>query len=134
MKKKLSIGVLLAFLLLPGGFAISNHVFAVDIFNHTCDSATKSTDVCTDVNSQSGGTTAPDPVINGIKIAINIISVIIGVAAVIGVIVSALRMILANGDSNAVASARSGITYSLVGIAVTVLAQAIVIFVVDKLN
>jgi hypothetical protein len=40
----------------------------------------------------------------------------------------------AGGDSQSVASARSALIYSLVGLAVAVLAQAIVAFVLDNLK
>jgi hypothetical protein len=46
--------------------------------------------------------------------------------------VSGFRFLTAGGDSNAAASARSGLIYSLIGVAVVASAQLIVIFVLDK--
>ena len=45
-----------------------------------------------------------------------------GAAAVIGIVVSGLRFILANGDSGSIATARSGLIFSLVGVVVVILA------------
>jgi len=104
---------------------------AVNIFHQTCDSSTQNTSVCQDVNKQNGS--SANPALRIIKDVINIISIIVGITAVIGVLVSALRMIVSAGDSAAVAGARSTLLYSLIGIAVVVLAQSIVAFVLNKL-
>src|ERR1700752_4014114 len=74
-------------------------------------------DVCTEASNQTGSNT-DNPVIGLLRSAIQIITVVIGIAAVIGVLVSSIRIITANGDSNAVASARSSLIYSLIGVAV----------------
>jgi hypothetical protein len=78
---------------------------------------------------KSNGT---NPVIRILKAAINVVSYIAGIAAIIGIIASGLRLILAGGDANAAASARTGLTYSLVGIAIVAIAQIIVAFVLNR--
>ena len=60
-------------------------------------------------------------------------SIIIGIAAVIMVIVGGLSLITANGDAQAIARARSSIIYALVGIVIAALAQILVAFVLNKL-
>jgi ABC-type Fe3+ transport system permease subunit len=112
---------------------LQGNAAAVNVFEHTCDSATfraKNPDVCQDVEKQNNS--GSNPFVRIIKAAIEVISFIIGVAAIIGIIVSGLRFILANGDSNAIASARSSLLYSLIGVAVAVLAGAIVAFVLNR--
>jgi hypothetical protein len=123
--------LLIVFLAVPVPI-VAGHSQAVDIFKHTCDSysGANAPDVCQDVQAQKGVST--NPIIKIFKAAINIITYVVGIAAIIGIVVSGLRFILANGDSNAVASARTGLIYSLIGIAVAVLAQTIVKFVLDK--
>jgi cytochrome bd-type quinol oxidase subunit 2 len=71
---------------------------------------------------------------NAVAGIVNILSVVVGVAAVIMIIIAGLRFITANGDSNHIASARSTIIYALVGLAVVALAQTIVKFVLDKIT
>lgn len=87
--------------------------------------------VCKDLSSGAGST---NPIISVIKAAISILSYIVGVAAVIGIVASGIRMIASGGDPNAISSARSGLLYSLVGVVVVILAQIIVVFVLDKLK
>lgn len=69
-----------------------------------------------------------------IRQVINIISVIVGIAAVIMIIVGGLRYITSGGDSSSVTSAKNTILYAIVGLVVVALAQIIVKFVVDRLQ
>lgn len=131
MKKLLAIITIFYTLLFPVAIALSATTYAVDVFP-ACSTNTQlsTSSVCRDVNNSN----SQNPVINTISAAINILSYVVGVAAVIGLIVNGLRMIVSNGDSNAIASSRSGILYSLIGVAVTILAQIMVIFVLDKIK
>ncbi len=97
-----------------------------------CNNQAANTDVCKDVDAQKGNNGSNNPIIDIIKGAINVLSYVIGVAAIIGLIVSSIRLMTTGGDSSAVASARSGLIYSLIGIAIVVLAQALVAFVLSK--
>ncbi len=98
---------------------------AVDIFGSCgAGSASGTPGICTDIHAGEGSTT--NPIVGIIASVITILSFVIGIAAVIGIIINAIRMMVANGDSNAVASARSGVLYSLIGVAVAILAQMIV--------
>ncbi len=65
--------------------------------------------------------------------ATGIISMLVGVAAIIVLIVAGLRYALASGDPANVSKARNTITYALIGMAVAAAAQGIVIFVLNKL-
>lgn len=107
---------------------MSTSAGAANVFSKSCSTQPNSS-VCKEVSGSSN----TNPFIGIIKAAINIISIIAGIAAVIGIMVSGLRMILAGGNAESVASARSGLIYSLVGVAVVVLAQSIVVFVLNKL-
>ena len=116
--------------------ALATHASAVDLFENTCnDSSTKisqKASVCKDVQSQTGST--DNPIIHIIKIAINVVSFIVGAAAVIGLIVGGIRLVISNGDANSAATARSSILYSLIGLAVVVFAQGIVVFVLNRVQ
>jgi hypothetical protein len=80
--------------------------------------------------STPAGSTSLNSIISA---TINILSWVIGVAAVIMLMVGGFRFITASGDSNSVASARSTIIYALVGIVIAAFAQIMVQFVLNKL-
>jgi len=101
--------------------------------------ATPQATVCTTLGGPNDSNCATTPAggINldtTIKAAINILSVIVGIAAVIMIMVCGLRMITSAGDSNGIASARTGIIYALVGLVVVAFAQFLVLFVLDKIK
>jgi hypothetical protein len=108
----------------------SHSASAVDVNAFCSTPAGSVTAACKDY---SGGQAAPvDPVVSAIKLAVNILAVIIGVAAVIGIIIAGFRMATANGDANTIASARKALIYSLVGLAVAALAESITLIVIWK--
>jgi len=128
----LTFAILVA-LLMPS-LAVSSSVAAVDVFpncGYGKAAGTSTPEVCNE--GKKGQFQTTNPIVSLIKIAITILSVVIGIAAVIGIILSGLKFITANGDASAVASARSSLIYALVGLAVVALAQVIVTFVLDKL-
>lgn len=65
---------------------------------------------------------------------VNILSLIIGVAAVIMIIVGGLKYATSGGDTNAVSSAKNTVLYALVGLVVAVLAQFLVHFVIMQVT
>jgi flagellar biosynthesis protein FlhB len=72
---------------------------------------------------------------NGIvAVVVRILSVIVGVVAIIFIIVQGIKMSASGGDPQAVASARSGLIYAIIGLVVAVLAQVFVDFVIGKLT
>ncbi len=89
-------------------------------------------DVCEGITA-GGGACDDDGagLTNIIKVAIQILSVIAGVAAVIMIVVGGLRYITSGGDASKVAGAKSAIIYALVGLVIVALAQIIVRFVLQ---
>ncbi len=67
-----------------------------------------------------------------VKNVINIISLVVGIAAVVMIIIGGLRYVTSNGDSGQVGNAKNTILYAVVGLVVVALAQVIVRFVVDR--
>jgi len=96
-----------------------------------CDGIGAKTSSCKDVKAQEAD--GSNPVTKNLKIVLNILAFIAGAAAVIILIVNGLRLILSNGDSNGVSSARSGLIYVVIGIVIVVLAQSIVVFLLDNI-
>jgi len=68
-----------------------------------------------------------------IQQALTIVFGVIGAFALLMITVSGLRYVLSSGDPQKTARAKDGIVYSLVGIAVAVTAESIVLFVANKL-
>ena len=102
--------------------------------------ATSSTDaVCQGVALTTGTTGCSDAkgspsVQSTITLVINVLSFVVGFAAVIMIIIGGFRFITAGGDSGKVASAKDSVLYSIVGLVVVVLAQTIVKFVLNKVG
>lgn len=96
-------------------------------------------DACSGVTAVAGGTcggkdtSGSTTLSNTVKTTIDILSAIVGIAAVIVIIISGLRFITSNGDASNVATARSGIIYAVVGLIIVALAQFIVHFVLGKI-
>ncbi len=70
---------------------------------------------------------------SAVKATIDILSVVVGVIAVIMIIIGGLKYVTSNGDSNSISSAKNTIIYALIGIVVVAIAQSVVRFVLGKL-
>lgn len=136
--------IILSFIII--GRAPTPKVSAVDVLNICSSTGTvEQKKSCTDCKSDTGSITTyckeastqngvSNPIIKFIKTIIDTVSYFAGAAAIIILIVSGLRLVLVNGDSNTVTTARNGILYSLAGIALIALAQLVVVFVLDRLK
>lgn len=67
-----------------------------------------------------------------LRTALNLISLAVGVIAVIMIIVGGLKYITSQGDSNSINSAKDTLLYAVVGLVVVLLAQVIVQFVLGR--
>ncbi len=133
----LSLGAVIA-LSVPVALPVS--VFAAtptpDIKNNLCSGA--STLQVTDPNNNASkadcSTTAPG--VTGfnklLTEIINVISVLVGVIAVIMIIFAGFRYITSGGASDKVTGAKNTILYALIGLVIVALAQLIVKFVLNK--
>lgn len=63
---------------------------------------------------------------------VTIISYIAGVIAIIMIIISGLRYITSSGESSKVGAAKNSLIYALIGIAIVVLAQFLIHFVINS--
>jgi hypothetical protein len=96
-------------------------------------------DACEGVNALSGSSSSTcdpnaDKSVNRIfRTVIQIFSIVVGFVAVVMVIIGGLKYITANGDSGAMASARTTIIYALVGLVIVAVAQILVHFVIKKI-
>ena len=78
------------------------------------------------------GQTAAQRVDQIVKQIINIMSLVVGVVAVIMIIIGGFKYVTSGGDSGNVSGAKNTILYAVVGLIVVALAQVIVRFVVDR--
>ncbi len=67
-----------------------------------------------------------------ITTVINLLSLLVGVAAVIMIIVGGFKYIVSSGDASNVTGAKNTILYAIVGLVIVALAQVIVRFVIAK--
>lgn len=75
---------------------------------------------------------AQDDLNANILVVTNILVFIIGVAAVIMIIIGAIKYTTANGDQSAITSAKNTIIYSIVGLILAIMAGGIVNFVLNQ--
>lgn len=80
---------------------------------------------------QTGGDCTSTGVSKTIGLVVQILSIVAGIAAVIMVVYSGFKYITSGGDSGKVGSAKSSLIYALIGLAIAVLAQFLVNFVID---
>lgn len=79
----------------------------------------------------SGGGSSVD---NILKLSLNILSVAIGIVAVIMIMLGGFRYVTSGGDSGKISSAKDTILYAIVGLVIVGLAQIIVKFVLSKVK
>ena len=128
-----SIRFILASLSLVSVMAFAVPVHAEDVFKGVCsDLQAQSSTVCK--SKDLGGKNpifGPEGVLT---VAINIISIIVGVVALIFVILGGLKFITSGSNPQDVSKARETVIYALVGLMIAGLAQVIVQFFLKKIN
>lgn len=89
-----------------------------------------------DLNNPSctGGNEATQKLNNLIHTTINLLSLIVGIVAVIMIIVGGLRYITSGGSDTGVTSAKNTILYAIIGLIIVALAQLLVRFVLNKVT
>lgn len=128
----LVIGLILPVIMLT----VPNSVLAIDVLKPVCEASTDNPNPPTNsVVCQKPPNENPIIGPRGVLTrAIQIIAAVVGVAAIFVMVISGVRMILSGGDPARVSSARNGAIFALVGIALALVAQAIVTFVLKRLS
>ena len=111
------------FVFLGGAFVVTPSISAVDIYKDVCKNTPEAA-VCRD--KELGG---KNPIIGPSSITariINLLSFVVGVAAVIGIMLAGLKFITGGDNPQEVAAARNMLIYAVVGIAIALSAQLIV--------
>jgi hypothetical protein len=124
MKKIVVMLAMVASLLTP--FALSPAYVAAGPFSGT----EAKNQACAGIN----GCTSTTSLDNTIKAALNILSAVAGVAAVIMVIIAGFKYITSGGDSGKVSSAKNTMVYAIIGIIVVAMSQFIAQFVINRIT
>lgn len=69
-----------------------------------------------------------------VKTIINLLSVVVGVVAVVMIIIGGLRYITSGGSDSSVTSAKNTILYAVIGLVIVALSQVIVRFILGKVT
>jgi len=94
-----------------------------------CEQGAQNSSLCQD-SGDPEGIVGPDGILTQV---IQILTMIVGIAAVIMIIIGGLKYILSAGDSANTESAKNTILYAVIGLAIALAAQAIVTFVIRRL-
>jgi len=140
MIKRLSFAITLFMLCL---FTIPQTALAFDPFSGDCSGrAVNSSAICKSQSPLDPSTGQPisNPIIDNLTNITNIIAFAGGVAAIIIMIVSALKLITSGSDASTgsrtdtdVEDARRSIVSALIGLAIIILARLLILFVLKKL-
>lgn len=119
----ISLSVLVAVM----GFVVATPVFA-----------SPATDACTGIKAANPSAECSDAAnatssFGGIiKTIINVLSIVVGAASAVMLVIGGFRYVISGGDSNAVSGAKNTILYAIIGLVIVLFAQVIVAFVLDR--
>lgn len=123
MKQRLkSFAIILGLLLGVTSVMLPAPVGAINVFSGACQ-GNNNAEVCKAKNDSI------NPLVQTI---INTLLFAVGIIAVIMIIVGGIRYVTSNGDSSQIASAKNTIMYAVIGLIVSLMAFAIVNFVVKQ--
>lgn len=120
-----------------GLVALAPRTYAVDVLNPVCQNADPNNlpAVCRDNKTNAKDTENPIFGPRGVlTIAINLLSLLVGVISVFVIIVSGVKFVTSSGDPSSVTSARNTLLYAIIALVIAGAAQAIVHFVLIKLT
>lgn len=106
---------------------------AFNLFEDAC-SVNEDATVCKDNNpgqtQENNRLYGPSGIVSTV---ITIMSIVVGFAAIIVIIIAGIQYMLSTGDPTKVNNSKNAILYALVGLAIAVIAQTVVIFIINKL-
>ncbi len=129
------VGFSILFLSLP--LVVVGSVAAIDIIKPACVDSSgnplpsgRLPEICKSANTTENSLFGPDGVLT---IAISLLSLIVGIAAVVTIIISGIRLIMSGGESNSISEARRGILFAVIGLGIAVTAQLFVRFLLSRI-
>jgi hypothetical protein len=138
MMRRLSLAVTLLTLCLVASPALAS---AYDPFGTVCSTSSASNSaVCSTIPTTDPTLSPINPITDNLIKITNIIAYIAGAAAIIMILISALRFVTSGSDVSTgsrtdadVETARRSIANALIGLAVIVLGRTLIVFVLNKL-
>jgi hypothetical protein len=131
-------GILTALLLL-GVFLFPTYAFAAEspLFKNVCQNnrqaGNENSTVCEDANQDTNANPLYGP--NGIiTIVVNLLSLVIGIAAVIGITVAGIRFLTSASNPEEANKARELVIYAAIGLILATVAQVIVRVVLHNIG
>ncbi len=109
---------------------------AYNAFSNVCSGQGSDRAVCSDATTGNGQTTTNNKLFGPDGIMTKgaaILSIFVGVAALFMLSIGSFKYITSAGNATAVSGAKRTIMFSLIGVAVALLAQALIAFVLDRL-
>jgi hypothetical protein len=133
MRQKIAVWIASVFVAMGVLFVmVPSPAYAADFdpFKDACSTAKDST-VCKDSKSGANPIYGSDGIVATV---VNILSIIIGVAAVIVIIIAGIQYMLSTGDPTKINNAKNAILYAIVGLVIAVMSQVIVRFIISRIG
>ena len=114
---------------------VGGRTMAFDLFNNSCTGGdTSNSAVCTDKGvSQTPGSNSLYGKDGILTKGAGLLSLVVGITSVVMIMFGGLKYINSRGDPAKAAGAKNTIVYSVIGLVLAIFAQAIIIFVLNKL-
>jgi hypothetical protein len=128
--KRIILTIFMPVMMLLPALSLAQPVYAANPPG-TCGNSSAAQQVGQGIGETNAGSCNDSGVNKTVKAAIDILSFVVGVAAVIAVISGGFKYITSGGDTAKVANAKTTLIYALIGLAIAVLAQVIVHFVIN---
>lgn len=129
LRKTSYVGLVVVSLLFASASIFGDTVKANSDLDRIC-SQNSSSSLCRDY--RSGQSANQNPVVEIIVAVLNILLFLVGALAVIFVIWGGFKYITSSGDSNAVSQAKSTILYALAGLLVALVANRLIVFILNQ--
>lgn len=125
--------ILINILLMPILVLLPAITFAEPVYAD-CGKTSAAKQVSVGIDETTTSNCDDNGVTRAITVAVRILSIAAGAAAVIAIIFSGFKYITSGGEASKVANAKNSLIYALIGIAIAVLAQLLVRVVITESN
>ena len=115
--------------------ALSLGVFGAGLFAQPAFAGNAKSEICKGagaVGNSGGCGTGGVSIDNILKNVVQLVAILVGIAATIMIMVAGFKYATAGGEANKIASAKSTLIYALVGLVIAAMAQLIVGFVLKQ--
>lgn len=113
---------------------VSTIVLSSNVYAACAPTGSTSKDKVISGIGETGGNCSGQGVTDLIALTVNILSIVVGIAAVIMIVVSGLKYITSGGEAGKVSNAKNTLIYAVIGLVIATLAQLLVHFVLTQAN